>query len=298
MKRIIFLSLVSLIFLTGKSYSQFDKTILQLGIGVSEPFGDMKGTYYQFQPLGSYQVLTVHPDLYVNNYGAKTGLNFFGSAKFNFDKFSITRGVLTAGFSTFNTFEQSKSGNIGVEVITINNQLDTILSSASYNYSFNNFNIGLGLEVSPLAFTNVVSPYFGASFNFNFFNTSLSRTENRIDSVSFKTSDFRIGVELNAGIEAKLSKTFGLVLGVKYNLGNLLLKQTASDIASRHEWGKTNATMNDEEGQFYSSLSNPVLTSTARTYIAKQKKINWGTVYLGINLYLSSKKTTKKPTKK
>lgn len=284
---------------TAVSYSQFDKTILQVGIGIIEPFGSTsKGTYYSNYNLGSYSVLGIDSNFMRNNYGLKTGLGFFGKAKFNFDKYAITRGVLFAAFNTFNTFEPSKSGNIGVEVININNQLDTVLTSVNYSYTFNTFSFGLGFELAPTSFTSKVSPYFGANIAFNLMNGRLSRTENRYDSVTTSFSDFRIGVNFDAGLEFKINKQFGLALGVKYDLGNLLLKNTNSGIADVIEWGKSNASLNDEEGVFYSTIYGPVLTSVRREVRSQKKDINWGTIYLAANIYLDKPKSTKTTKKK
>lgn len=283
---------------TSVSYSQFDKTIIQFGIGIIEPIGDSKGTYYQNKPLGSVSVLGIDTNFMRNNYGLKTGLHLFGKAKLNFDKYAITRGVLFAAFNTFNTFEPSKSGNIGVQVININNQLDTVLTSVNYSYTFNSFSFGLGFEVAPTAFTSKLSPYFGANLSFNMFNGKLSRTENRVDSVTTSFSDFRIGVNFDAGIEFKISKQFGLALGVKYDLGNLLLKNTNSGIADAIEWGKSNGSLNDEEGTFYSTIYEPILTSIRREVASKKKDINWGTIYLAANIYLDKPKPTKKDKEK
>jgi Opacity family porin protein len=293
LKHLFFLSL-----LVSVSYSQFDKTILQFGIGLVEPFGDSKGTYYSTMPLGYATVLTIDSNFMRNNYGLKTGLYFFGKAKFNFDKYSISRGVLFAGFNTFNTFEPSKSGNIGVEIININNQLDTVLTSVNYSYTFSSFSFGLGFEIAPTAFTSKVSPFFGGNLAFNFFNGKLSRTENRYDSVTTEFGEMRIGLDLDAGVEFKISKQFGAAVGVKYDLGNMLLKNTNMGIADVIEWGKSNASLNDEEGIFYSAIYGPVLSSTRREVTSRRKDINWGTLYLAINIYLNSPKETKKPTKK
>ncbi len=290
--------LLVLIF-SSVSYSQFDKTILQVGIGIIEPFGTTsKGTYYTNMPLGSTTVLAIDSNFMRNNYAMKTGLSFFGKAKFNFDKYAITRGVLFAGFNTFNTFEPSKSGNIGVTVININNQLDTVLTSVNYSYSFNSFSFGLGFELAPTSFTKMVSPYFGANIAFNLFNGKLSRTENRVDSVTTSFSDFRIGVNFDAGIEFRINKQFGLAFGIKYDLGNLLLRNTNSGIADAIEWGKSNASLNDEEGTFYSTIYGPVLTATRREVLSKKKDINWGTIYVAANIYLDKPKTTKTTKKK
>ncbi len=294
LKYFLFLSLF-----VSASYSQFDKTILQVGIGLIEPFGDSKGTYYSNTFINQGPVLKIDSNFITNNYGLKTGLYFFGKAKFNFDKYSITRGVLFAGFNTFNTFEPSKSGNIGVQYINTNNQIDTALMSIGYNYTFNSFSFGLGFELAPTSFTNKVSPYFGANLSFNVFSGKLSSTENRYDSVNTSFGDFRIGVNFDAGIEYKFNKQFGLALGIKYDLGNLLLKNTNSGLADAILWGKSNASLNDEEGSFYSTIYDPVQTALRRAVNSRKKDINWGTVYIAANIYLNAeKKTTKKPTKK
>src|SRR4030095_15709467 len=296
MKLLKFLMLLCV--LSSVAFSQFDKPVLQFGMGIAEPFGDSKGTYYASLPLGSTYVLGIDSNFMRTNYGLKTGLYFFGKGKINFDKYSITRGVLYAGFSTFNTFEPSKSGNIGVIVTNINNQTDTILESVSYSYTFNVFSFGLGLEIAPTSFTSKVSPYFGANMTFNSLNGKLSRTENRVDSVTLNFSEFRIGFNFDAGIEYKINKNFGLALGVKYDLGNVLLKNTNGGIADAIEWGKSNASLNDEEGRFYSTIYEPVLTSNRREVASKKKDINWGTIYLSANIYLNTGKTTKKAPKK
>ncbi|MBK8550933.1 MAG: outer membrane beta-barrel protein [Ignavibacteria bacterium] len=296
MKKKILTLLLFVFILAPAIQAQFDKPQIQLGIGVSEPYDDLKGTYYSDEILGDFYVQTVNPDFMTKNYGGKTGLDFFGKGKINFDKYSTVRGILNLNFNTFNTFESSKNGNIGVQVININNELDTVITSVSNNYTFNNFGLGLGLEIAPTSFTNLVSPYFGGSFNFNFMSGELSRTENRVDTVAMSFSDFRMGVTFDAGIEAKVNSNFGLALGVKYDLGNLFLKNTNSGIADAIEYGKSNASMNDEEGRFYSSIYGPVLTSVRREVQSNVKEINWGTIYLAVNIGFNQPKTKKPKT--
>lgn len=291
--------LLFILIFTSVSYSQFDKTILQVGVGIIEPFGSTsKGTYYSYETIRQGNMLVIDSNFMRNNYGLKTGLGFFGKAKFNFDKYSITRGVLFASFNTFNTFEPSKSGIIGVRVINFQNQIDTVPTSVNYSYTFNTFSFGLGFEIAPTSFTKMVSPYANANISFNLMNGKLSRTENRVDSVTTSFSDFRIGVNFDAGIEFKINKQFGLALGVKYDLGNLLLKNTNGGIADGLEWGKSNASINDEEGIFYSTIYGPVLTSDRRMAYSRKKDINWGTIYLAANIYLDKPKSTKTTKKK
>ncbi len=296
MKLLKYLFLLTL--LVSSSYSQFDKTILQFGIGLIEPFGDSKGTYYNNTFIRQGPVLTIDSNFMRNNYGLKTGLYFFGKAKFNFDKYAITRGVLFAAFNTFNTFEPTKNGNIGVQYINSSNQIDTALMSIGYSYTFNSFSFGLGFELAPTSFTNKLSPYFGANLSFNVFNGKLSSTENRFDSVNTSFGDLRIGVDFDAGMEYKINKQFGMALGVKFDLGNLLLKNTNSGLADAVLWGKSNASLNDEEGTFYSTIYEPVQSALRREVKSRKKDINWGTIYIAANIYLNPPKSTKKPTKK
>lgn len=294
--------LLLLCFITIKTYSQFDKPILQFGIGIGEPLADMKGTYYRYVTLGTagFQFITPDTTLFTNNYGAKTGISFFGAGKINFDKYSIVRGVFGIGFNTFNSFESQKNGNIGIKVRNINNVIDTVPIAANFNYSFNNFNITAGLEIAPLAFTNMISPYFGARFAFNTFNAKLSYTSGSSDTTKFSANDVRLGVTFDAGIEIKFNKVFGIVLGATYNLGNLLLKNTNTSVADYQDYGKSNSSINDGEGIFYSGLYDPVRPPEYYSaHVSKKKDINWATFYLGLNLYLNTEKSTKKtPPKK
>lgn len=278
--------------------AQFNNAVLQIGVGIVEPMGDLKGTYYQENLFRNYNLFSVNKDFMTNNFGAKTGFGLFGKGKINFDKFNIIRGTASIGFNTFNTFEPTKNGMIGVIILNNTGQYDTIPSSATFNYTFNTFQFGLGIEVAPTAFTNVLSPYFGANITFNSFSGKLSRTENRLDSTNFSFSEFRIGASLDAGIEAKFSKIFGLSLGVKFDLGNILLKKTTGDIASRQSWGQTGSFLNDDDGTFFSNLyttTDPA--SPYRQYTSKKKNLNWGMIYVAANIYINAIKS-KTPKKK
>ena len=285
---------------TSITYSQFNKPVLQFGIGLVEPFDDLKGNYlgtqfYTFNGV-TYQLSAPDTGLFSSNYGAKTGLYFYGKGKINFDKYNIFRAVASLSFSTFNVFEPTKSGNIGVR---INNDSTIIPSTANYNYSFNVFSVGIGLEIAPFAFTNVFSPFFGGMMTFNSMSTKLSRTENFNDSVTFNSSAFRIGFTLDAGIEAKFSKMIGMVLGIKYDLGNVLLKNTSGGIADRYAWGNTNAPFNDDGGYYYSAIQSPLDPPSYYGLVnGKKKNINWGTIYLGVNIYFDTDKKSNQPPKK
>lgn len=286
-------TLFALILLTSISFSQFDKPVIQIGIGIAEPFDELKNSSYLMN--GSYngfQLTLIDSNLYKSHYGGQTGFTAFGSIKINFDKYNIVRGVGFASFTSFNTFQSKKSGN--QLYVNPNNQNDFFTSPQEYNYTFSAFGFGLGLEIAPTSFTKVFSPFFGANIAFNSLTSTLERSPNSTDTVRFKANGFRIGVNFNAGLEYKFSKNFGMALGVKYDLGNLLLKETSNASTSDfYEWGRSNGNLNDDEGSFRSSLPNYLSNNFPQVYTSSQKKINWGTIYLAANIYLNTTKTSK-----
>jgi hypothetical protein len=287
-----------LLMFVSVSYSQFDKPILQIGIGLAEPFDELKGKSYLM--TGSYNNLPltlIDSSLYKTHYGAQTGFNAFGSIKINFDKYNIVRGVGFASFTGFNTFQSRKSGN--QVYVNPNNPNDYFSAPQEYNYSFTAFSFGVGLEIAPTSFTKVFSPFFGANISLNSFSSSLERNPNSYDTVRFNASGFRIGVNFNAGIEYKFSPMFGMALGIKYDLGNLLLRQSNNSSTSDfYEWGRTNGDLNDDEGSFRSSLPNYLSDNFPKAYNSSKKNINWGTAYIAANIYLNTTKKKKSPTKK
>ena len=290
------LVLFTLLLVSSQSFSQFDKPSFQVGIGLTEPFDNFKGSNYLVN--GTYQgypTALVDSNLFKSTYAAKTGFNIFGAGKINFDKYNILRAVGFISYNSFNTFQSKQSGN---QIILVNGNPTPI--SLTYNYKFSAFCFGLGLEVAPTSFTNIITPYFGANISFNELTASLERVEgSNTDTNRFSASGFRIGINFNAGIEAKFTKNFGLSLGIKYDLGNLLLKNTSNyNIAERYEWGQTNAALNDDEGGFYSNLPNLLSDPNFKSYSSSKKNINWGTVYLALNYYLNIPKTTKKAPQK
>lgn len=286
--------------ITSVSYSQFDKPILQIGVGISEPFDQLKGSnYLMFGTYQNTQLTLIDSNLYKNHYGGQTGFNLFGSIKINFDKYNIVRGVGFASFNSFNVFQSRKQGN--QLYINPNNPNDYFTAPQEYNYSFSAFSFGVGLEIAPTSFTKVFSPYFGANISFNSLTSTLERSPNSIDTVRFKASGFRIGVSFNAGLEYKFSKMFGMALGIKYDLGNLLLRESSNSSNSDfYEWGRQNGSLNDDEGSFRSSLPNYLSNNFPNAYTSSRKNINWGTIYLAANIYLNTGKTTtkKQPPKK
>lgn len=303
MKRKLLFIVILFAIISNVSYAQFDKFVFQFGAGITNPDKGLRGNDYirysnQYRYINKplnidstftfpYEIAYVDTSLISQNYGAKTGFFIQGMAKLNLDKYETVRLIGNINFSTFNSFEGSKSGYIPVFTQSYIQQ-----TPISYDYNFNNFGLGLGVEVAPLSFTKVVSPFANASFNFNFMNAKLSRTTGPSDSTSITFTDFRMGISLGAGIEFKVNPQWGLVLGAKYDFGNLLLKNT--DRSSRIEWGRTNASLNDEEGNYSANIYDPPGTPIRDNIKSKQKEINWASFYIGVNFYPNLTGTKKK----
>lgn len=303
--KVLFLFLLTAI-ITGTSFAQFDKLVLQFSAGLTNPDMGLRGgnsyvSYsnkyrYVSQPLGidttftfPWEIASVDQSLISQNYGAKTGLFFAGMAKINIDKYETARLIGSFNISTFNTFEGSKSGYIPVFTQTYIQQ-----TPISYDYSFNNFGLGLGIEVAPLSFTKLISPFVNGQFNFNFMTAKLSKTTGPSDSTKIEFYDFRMGISLGAGVEFKVTPQWGILVGAKYDFGNLLLQNT--DRSGRIEWGRTNASINDAEGTYSANIYDPPGTPVRDNIKSQQKAINWATFYVGVNFYpnITGTGTTKK----
>jgi len=305
--KFVLFALLFLIPFTG-AFSQFDKFSFQISVGIAEPTGQLKGetpfTYvpkwtgywlnYNSNPptLDStilYNILFTDSSFMKENYGVKTGFSFSGSGKINFDKFNTVRGVFTLGFSSFNSFVSDKSGNF--PFLVSNQGFSTI--PVTYSNTFNNFGLGLGVEVAPTSFTNVFTPYFGGTFNFNFMTATLTRAYGRDSTKAEFGAEFRIGAALFGGLEAKVTKGIDIVAGVRYDFGNLLLKSTRSSISDNIAYGKTNLSLNDGEGFYYSNLSGAE-GEGSKVYNTSDKNLNWWTFFIGVNIYPSGLTPTPK----
>jgi hypothetical protein len=294
--KLLLLALVLTMF-TSFSYAQFDKPVFQLGVGLVNPDKQLRGNgsdylnytnMYIENRLGvidtifaPFQMALLDSALFMKNYGAQTGFYINGTAKINVDKYDVFRLVGSLSFSAFNAFQSSKSGYYPV----IGSYL--MQRPISYDYSLNNFGLALGVEIAPTAFTKVVSPFVGANLTFNFLNAKVTRTTGPNDTTGISFTDFRMGMNLNAGLEFRVNPQWGFVLGAKYDFGNLLFKNT--DKAGMLEWGRTNASFNDEEANYITSNIYGPLGSPVRENKNDAKILNWATFYIGVNFYPSMK---------
>jgi hypothetical protein len=304
MKIKLLLTFLMLFFISSITYSQFDKFVFQLGAGIVNPDKQLRGNNYINYDSGPYIYQNpgdttrnalyspggfafVDSSLIAKNYGAKTGFYINGTAKINVDKYETFRLIGTLSYSAFNAFEGAKSGY--TPLLTYS---QAYLQPLSYDYNISNFGIGLGIEVAPLSFTKLVTPFINGTFDFNFFNAKLSRTTGPNDSTSISFDGFRMGLNLGAGIEFKVSDQFGFCLGAKYDFGNLLFKNT--DQIGLVEWGRTNANINDDGGSYISNLYGALGDRYRANIKSDSKEMNWSSFYIAVNFYPNIKKTTKK----
>ena len=76
----------------------------------------------------------------------------------------------------------------------------------------------------------------------------------------------------------------GVVLGIKYDMANLLLKDDARGFNERAIFGKEGIPINDKGGPYWSNL--PYFAGEyPGEFEGKSKRINFGTIYLAINFY-------------
>jgi hypothetical protein len=299
--KFLFIALL-LTFFASQSEAQFDKPAFQLGVGIVNPDMQMRGSgqdylnytnMYIENRLGvidtiftPFQMALLDSSMFTNNLGGKTGFYINGTAKINVDKYDVFRLVGSLSFSSFNAFQPTKSGyTVVIGSYAMQRPID-------YDYSLNNFGIALGLEIAPTAFTKVVSPFVNGNLTFNFLNAKLKRTTGPSDSISISFSDFRMGINLNAGLEFRVNPQWGFVLGAKYDFGNLLFKNT--NRTGILEWGNSGASFNDDGGPAITSNIYGPLGVAYRENSTNQKTLNWATFYIGVNFYPSMKTTPKK----
>jgi outer membrane protein W len=196
-------------------------------------------------------------------YFMKQGLNFGADGKFYVDKRRSIGITLSLAYSLFSNSED----------ITVLSKTYTVKPK------INVFTAGLGVEYAFLPKPKYkVNPFIGVEFTGNFFSGKFEYepADTSVPARDLK-SEARFGLGVGAGIDIKLSKNIGIVVGGKYHLANLIGKDYDSTGIT-----KTEFPLNDKEH-----------TSGARTIEAKN--ISWIQFYAGISFYLMQpKKIVKK----
>jgi opacity protein-like surface antigen len=234
--------LLALILNTHIGFSQ-SKLIVQFSAGYLLPLPDFKGNI----PYSPGE----------NNYHIKSGFNFGASGKYALDKNNMFRVTASLIYNMC-----SNSGDI--EGIT----------NSYEGHKINIFTAGAGGEFAYTKFKKFV-PFIGAEFTANLFS---GKYEIEIGDTVYNTSnlksEWRFGILVNGGADIRLEKDMGIVLGIKYNMANLIGKNSSSS--------STELMLNDEEY----TVNGKQITS---------KNIQYLQLYAGLSIYfMQPKKKLKK----
>jgi hypothetical protein len=197
------------------------------------------------------------------DYGMRIGSNFGADAKYAFDKRGNFRGVLGISYNLFM------------------NPGDYVSSSGTYSYrpQIGILTLSLGPEYAFLP-KGKINPFIGIDFTANFFNGSFEYDPAflTIPNITLESAS-RFGVQACLGADVTLSKQFGIVVGVKYNLANLIGKDSDTSKLSQIE---TERPLNDKE-----------YTYAGKT--VSDKNISYLQYYAGVSFFFGHpKKVVKK----
>lgn len=241
MKKLValFVILAAFLSLNSVTFSQPQVTVHVTG-GYNVPLPDLKGEF----PTDS------------NSYFMSNGFNAGADVKYYLGKkrnVGITLSLSYNGFS---------SGDITIT--------DSLFGGTGKN-KINIFVAGLGVEYAFLP-KGKANPFIGAEFTGNFFsgNAKFTPTSGTETSADLKSAS-RFGVQFNGGVDIAFSKNIGGVVGVRYNLANLIGKDSITSTST------TEFNLNDKE-----------------TATIKAKNISYIQLYAGLSFYFNRPKAKMK----
>jgi hypothetical protein len=249
-------AILSLLIFSPYTFSQ-PKFIAHVGGGLSIPLAELKG---------DVDVNTVVAPKTDENYLIRLGVNFGADAKYAFDKKGNIRGVFGIGYNL------------------MMNPVDIIgLGTIKYRPVIGILTLSLGPEYAFLP-KGKVNPFVGVDFTANFINGSYEYEPQMspiFTNVTIESAS-RFGIQFGVGTDFVLGKNIGIVVGVKYNLVNLIGKESDSSKAK----GNTRA-LNDKEYTY---------TSTTGTVVkVNDKNISYVQMYAGLAFFFGHpKKVVKK----
>ncbi len=212
--------------------------------GYTLPLPDLKGTFPADLQSGK------NPTPYF----MKAGFNFGTDIKYYVDKKS-TLGIMLAL-----TYTMMSSGDIGTA--------DSTYGTGTFRSNLNLFTIGVGAEYD-FAPKRPANPFVNAQFTTNIIggNTKFDQSSGSVPSYSYDmTSAVRFGATFGAGVDVKLSKSVGVVIGGRYAFANLFGKDSTAGTSTTYG-------LNDKE-----------------TTTMKAKKMAYLQFYAGVSLYFGQSK--------
>jgi len=187
-------------------------------------------------------------------YFIKNGFNFGADVKYFVDK------KKTFGIMLDLTYSMLSSGDIGVSDTSLG------LGQGVFRTDMGIFTVGVGAEYD-FAPKRPANPFVNVLFTTNIFGgkTKYDRSDGGTSTSATMSSAVRFGAMFGAGVDVKLSKNVGVVIGGKYAFANLFGKDSTA--ASSNTYG-----LNDKE-----------------TTTTKSRKIAYLQFYVGLSLYFGQK---------
>lgn len=249
------------------SFSQKNPN-LKFTVGLSFPAGELGGDLVATNDSG---ISFIDANFIKEHYGVSAGATLTGSLKFPLEKSGILNGNFLGSYSYFNAFERKFLGT------TIDNNF---VVPVTYDSRFTASTFGVGIEITPVP-DSKFSPFINTGLTLNIISLSVMKND---FTHAFFSDAFRMGLLTNAGVSVKINNEYSLVIGGSYHMSNLLLKSSTDNINDRVEFNRENIPINDNEGKFYSNISNPNLFT--EQVMGKTKNINWWNVNIGLNIVL------------
>jgi len=198
-------------------------------------------------------------------YFINNGFNFGADGKYYIDK-KRTFG-LVLGF----TYSMLSSGDKAIDQPTVYG-VDS-LGTGTYRFDMNIFTIGFGAEYN-FAPLRPAQPFVNAQFTTNILGGNIKYDPSgslpgtaRDNSME---SGVRFGAMFGAGVNVKLSRSIGIIIGGRYAFANLFGKDSTGSYFG--EEGSTSYGLNDKE-----------------TTTMKSRKMPYLQFYAGVSFYLGMK---------
>lgn len=261
----IFLLLVSFL-VSSASFSQTKTTTSKL----KRPAAFMIEWNFSYsQPLPSLAG-DVGEQFTFKNYGVKTGFGTQIYMKLNTEKKGRLRPYIMFGYDLFMNSDNSTAY---IKANILPQWPDTLSSTPGKSKMYlHNFSAALGFEY---AFVNksTWTPYANFDFGLNMLFGTYRQTPNSTGvevSYTYKQAP-RLGIALGGGVNGRLTKAFGLAIGVKYKLPNLLMKD------SKRSTEVNKLELNDKEDTGLSSS------------LSKDRTIMYLQFYVGATFFIGKK---------
>lgn len=249
-----------------------NRPTLTFNIGLAMPGSSFAGELISSNDSG---IITINPEFVKSNYAASTGSTVTGTIRFPIGQQGVAGVLLSGSYTFFNAFRRSYLGTTYQSNVVVPVTFDNRLTNSSFS---------LGFDASP-PINEKFRPFANANFTFNILSLTVSRNE--IVSLIFSDA-FRMGLLFNAGMTMILSDEYSLSLGGSYHMSNMFLRSNKSGYEDRVEFNRGTVPINDEEGSFYTNLSDP--NRVSQLVQGTTKNASWWGINLGINIAIGKKK--------